>query len=52
MYNRTTPYEMGTRNYSNNDTKTVSHPEENIGWKDYRTLREQIDSPLAEEKII
>lgn len=52
MYNRTTPYEMGTRNYTNNEKETVSHPEENVGWTEYRTLRAQIDAPVVVEEVI
>ena len=37
---------MGTRNYSKNDTQAIEHPEENIGWKDYVTLREQVDKKV------
>jgi hypothetical protein len=46
MHNRTTPYQMGTRNYSKNDSKAIDHPEENIGWKEYITLREQVDKKV------
>lgn len=50
MHNRTTPYQMGTRNYSKNDTGTIDHPEENIGWKDYVTLRDQVDKKVESIK--